>query len=718
MQNRYFCTPLKNVNNMSVIQTIRNKYIGIVVGAIVVALIGFLVMDAMQSNVRSVFSGDQTLLADINGTRIEAKEFEMLRSKYEDNMKSREKGKTLSDEERTQATEQAWNDIINETLVGGESEKLGLDLTDKELQDMLTGPYADPMIQQSFADPNTGIFDPSRVSQYLNTLGQDKTGAERAKWKDFEDAIIKAKKISKYNDMITKGIYIPSFVVKQLGKDNSAISSISYVQIPYSTVSDSTVKISDAEITDFMKKNEKLFMTLEAVARAEYVTFDILPSSADTAESLGVLNGLKEAFAATTDNEEFIAKNSEESMRDFYYNEKTLEAPAPLEIINAEIGSVTGPFYFKDGYKMIKVLDKKQMPDSVKASHILLAITEQRNEEQAKAGIDSLFDMVTKGGADFAQLAAARSDDNGSGKKGGDLGYIPQGAISTEFSDACFNGKTGDLKIAKSQYGYHLIKVTDQKESKPSVKVAVVSKVLQAGTATTQAAFAKANDFTAQAKDAKSFNEAAKKMGKDKRIADRITKTQSLVQGLGNARDFTRWMYDAKIGAVSPIFNLDDKCIVANLVSRQEKGSMPDIASVRPQLENLLKREKKAKLIAEKYKGKTSLDEIAAASQSQVMSADTVSYAQGSAALASEPKVIGAAFDKSLTGKVSNGIGGEQGVYFIMVKNIVAGTEPDPTMQMIMRRQAEQQIMQQASQMISFILKRNAKIDDRRSNFF
>ena len=502
-----------------------------------------------------------------------------------------------------------------------------------------------------------------------------------------------------------------------MGKDNSAMSSISYVQIPYSSVSDSVVKVSDNEIQDYMKKNEKLFVTMDAVARAEYVTFDILPSSADTAESLGALNGMKEAFTATAENEEFVAKNSEESMRDMYYNEKTLEAPVPLEIINSAVGTVTGPFYFKDGYRMIKVLDKKQMPDSVKVSHILLAVGEQRSEEAAKASIDSIEAMI-KAGANFEQLAAARSDDQGSGKKGGDLGYIPQGAISAEFSDAAFNGKTGDIKAVKSQYGWHLVKITDQKEFKPSVKVAVVSKVLQPGTATTQAAFAKANDFTAQAKDSKSFSEAAKKMGKDKRIADRITKTQSLVQGLGSARDFTRWMHEAKIGAVSPIYNLDDKCIVAVLVSRQEKGSMPDIESVRPQLENILKREKKAKIIADKYKGKTSLEEIAAASQTQVMNADTVSYAQGNAALASEPKVIGASFDKALTGKISGGIGGEQAVYFIKVKNIVDGTEPDPTMQMIMRRQIAQQITQQSSQMISFILKRNAKIDDRRGNFF
>lgn len=702
---------------MSVIQTIRNKYIGLVIGAIVIALIGFLVMDAMQSNVRTIFSGDQTLLADINGTRIEAKDFEILRSKYEENIKSREKGKTLSDEERNQASEQAWTDIVNETLVGEESEKLGLDLTDKELQDMLTGPYADPMIQQSFADPNTGIFDPSRVSQYLNTLSQDKTGADRAKWRDFEDAIIKARKITKYNDLIVKGLYVPSFVVKQLAKDNSAIASIDYVQIPYTSISDSLVKIIDGDITDYMKKNEKLFTTLEPVSRTEYVAFDIIPSSADTAASLGTLIGLKDSFVATMDNEGFIAKNSEESIRDYYYNEKTLEAPTPIEIINSPIGSVTGPFYYKDGYKMMKVLDKKQMPDSVKASHILIGVGEQRSEEVAQATIDSL-DAMIKAGADFAQIAATRSDDQGSAKIGGDLGYFAQGKMVSEINDACFNGKVGDVKIVKTQFGIHLVKITDQKDFKQAVKVAAVSKVLEPSAATTQAAYTKANEFTNSAKDSKSFTEAAKKIGKDKRIADRITKTQTLVPGLGNAREFTRWTFEAKIGAVSPIFNLDNKCIVANLISRQEKGSMPDIESIRPQLESILRREKKAKMIAEKYKGKASLEEIAAAAQSMVMAADTVTYTGGGSALASEPKVIGASFDASLKGKISAGIGGDQGVYFIKVKNVVPGTDADAMMQMITRRQLQQQITQQADQMIAFILKRNAKIEDNRSNFF
>ena len=701
---------------MSVIQTIRNKYIGLVVGAIVVALIGFLVMDAMQSNVRTIFSGDQTLMADINGTRVEYKDFAALQTKYEENIKARQNEKTLSDEERTQAGDQAWTDIVNETLVNDESEKLGIDLTDKELQDMLTGPYADPMVQQSFSDPNTGMFDPSRVSQYLSNLSQDKTGVERAKWKDFEEAIIKQKKIAKYNDLITKGIYIPKFVLDRTAKENSSNAAISYVQIPYSNISDSTIKITDADINDYMKKNEKLFTTLEPIARAEYVTFDIIPSAEDTAASLGVLNGLKEEFVNTTDNEEFVAKNSEESMRDLYYNESTLQAPNPAEVINSAVGAVVGPFYMQDGFKMMKVIAKKQMPDSVKASHILVAINEQRSEDQAKASIDSIEAMI-KAGADFAQVAVARTDDKGSAAKGGDLGYFAQGMMVPEFNDVAFSGVTGDLKVVKTQFGYHLIKITDQKDFKPAVKLAVITKALTAGNTTTQAAFAKANDFVTKAKDAKAFDATAKAMGKDKRIADRITPTQKIVQGLGSSRDLTRWMYEAKIGAVSPIFNLDDKLVIATLQSRIEKGGMPDLEGIRPQLENILRREKKAQMIADKFKGK-SLEEIAAATNTQVMNADTLNYQAGNAQLASEPKVIGAAFNKANLNKTSTGIGGEQGVYFVSTKSVTEGTALDPTMQFIQRRQMTQQLTSQATQMIAYVLKRNAKIEDRRGIFF
>lgn len=705
---------------MSVIQKIRNKYIGLVVGAIIVALLGFLVMDAMQSNVSNMFGADQTLLADVNGKRIEYKDYEKLRSAYEENMKARSKDGSVSDEERTQIQEQVWNDIVNETLVNEEMAKLGIELTDKELQDMMTGPFADPMVQQNFRDPNTGVFDPNKVSQYINSLSQDKTGAQRQQWKEFEDALIKSRLTTKYNDLITKGIYMPKFMMDDMSVQATSKSSIDFVSVPYTAINDADVKVSDDDIKKFMDKNAEQMKSQEATAKVDYVAFDIIPSKDDTAASLGVINTLATEFSTTTDNETFLANNSEDIFKDIYYTEANLEMPNPAEVINAGVGTIVGPTYFNGVYKLAKVVSKKSQPDSVKASHILIAITEQRNEAAAKASIDSIEAMV-KSGAPFEQLAATRSDDQQSGKKGGDFGYFNYEMMGTQLPDIAkfaYDGKTGEMKVIKTNYGFHLVKITDQKDFKPAAQVAMFSKTLQAGEATRSAAFAKANEFTSKAKDAKSFEATAKAMGKDKRVAENITKTQQNIQGLGNARDLSRWAFDGKIGAVSPIYTLDDKCVVAVLNSRLEKGSLPSIESVRPQIENMLKKEKKGKMIADKYKGQA-LAAIATGATTTVKTADTVlMLGGGNQEIGMEPKVIGASFNKANLNKVSTGIPGEQGVFFITVKNMVPGTKQQGPANPMQARQMEMQIAQQAPQYIQYILKKKAKIEDNRSNFF
>ena len=704
---------------MSVIQTIRDKYIGLVIGSIIVALIGFLVMDAMQSNVRSIFGGDQTLLAEVNGQRIEYKKYEALRGRYEENMKSRSKDGSLSDAERSQVNEQVWNDIINETVMQGEIEALGIDLTDKELQDMETGQFPDPMIRQNFTDPNTGIFDAARVSQYISSLGQDKTGEARKQWREFEEGLIKNRKNTKYTELITKGIYFPKFLVEEMVKQKSSVASVNYVQLPYTLISDSSVKISDEEIKAYMQKRERIFKTQDDNARIEYVAFDIKPSTEDTAASLGVLNGLRAAFDSTKDNEDFVAKNSEENIREFYFNESNLEVPVPADVLNSAVGAVSGPFYYNGSYKMVKVLDKKSMPDSVKATHILVAVTKDRTEGQAEAIADSLMAQV-QGGMDMAMLASTRSDDQGSAKKGGDLGYFPQGAMVSEFNDACFNGKIGDLKKVKTQFGFHIIRVTDQKDFKPSVKIAPVTKALVAGNATIQAAFAKANEFVSAAKDAKGFDESSKKLGKDKLNVPTINKTMSVIPGLGSAREVARWAFEAKIGDVSPVFNLDDKCIVAKLMDRQEKGVLPSVESIRPQIEGMLIQEKKGQMLIKQYGSKASLEEIAMAAAQTVKTADTVILAGGgNSEIAYEAKVLGAAFNKANLNKKSAGIPGDQGVYFIFVKSQTTGAVNAADPGLIMERmQMEAGARSMAQNMLSYVLKKRAVINDNRSNFY
>lgn len=702
---------------MSVIQKIRNKYIGFVIGAIVVALVGFLVMDAMQSNVSNMFSGDNSKLGEVNGTRIDFKDYTAKREQYEQNLKSRNKDGIITEENRNQAQTAAWDDMVNDILMGSEMEKLGIDLTDKELVDMLMGPYAEQSVKQSFTDPQTGVFNPEKVKEFLNQLPQDKTGARREEWKNFEDGLIRSRKMQKYNDLITKGIYVPKFMVDLTQKWNESKASISYVNVPYSTISDSTIKISDEDVKAYIDKHQKMFTAQEAFANIEYVSFDIIPTREDTGASLGSLITLRDTFMKASDAalESLVANNSEETLSDNYLTEAEIKMPNPAEVLSAENGTVLGPLFMQDAYRMVKVLDKKSKPDSVKASHVLIKIDEKRNEDQAKTIIDSL-EAAVKGGANLAAIATASSEDPGSGSKGGDLGYFGQGQMVPEFNDACFNGQVGDLTVVKTQFGYHLIKVTDQKSFKPAVKLAIMAKSLLPSTTTTSAVYAKANQFVANAKDAAAFNAEAKKVKMDKRIAEYITGTAQEITGLGKAREISRWAFGAKIGEVSPVFNLENKCVIAILSSRQEKDALMSVKTVKPQVESMLRNEKKAKIIADKYKGKT-LEQIAAASASQVKMADSITYAGGTnPEISTEPKVIGGAFNKNLMNKVSEGIQGNQAVYFIKVNNINEATIPkDNPMMNMMRQQMASQVTQSAAQMIPYILKQKSKMVDNRA---
>lgn len=702
---------------MSVIQKIRDKYIGVVIVAIVVALVGFLIMDALQSNFSNVFKTDRNLLGKVNGTRIENDEYQKLLTRMEDNVKNNKEDKTLTEEDRAQIQEQSWDLLVNEKMIEEEQKKLGIEFTNKELQDAETGTNPDPQIRQSFTDPATGIFDPNKVKQYI-TQQLNQKGNEEAKkqWIEFEEGMIKQHKQQKYVDLFKAAIFTPQAVKKFEKTLTLNQAAIDFVSAPYNTINDKDITIKDDEIKTYMNSHVTQYSSEKPTAKVEYVSFDITPSTEDTANSLGVLMGLKETFSAATDNEEFIAKNSDDAYDTKYYTQKKIKLDNAAELINAPTGSLVGPFYDKGAYKIVKIVDKKGIPDSVRASHILITVGEKHTDENAKAIIDSLETQV-KAGASLAALAQARSEDGGSGAKGGDLGYFAQGMMVPEFNDFCFNGKEGELKVVKTKFGYHLIKITGMKTFNPGVKMATLSKQLIAGQATINKVYAQANEFNTNTTNAKLFEEKVKKFKKDKRVADNLTKSQQVVPGLGMARELTRWAFEAKVGDVSPIINLADKSIIATLVSKTEKGLM-SVDAVRSQIENILRKQKKAVMIADKVKGKTSLQDIATTLAIPIQVSDTVLYNGTNTQIGYEPRVIGAAFDKNYIGKTSPAIAGEQAVYFINVKNVrpnpSSGSDPSEFFQQL---QMDMQTKQSVESYLPAMLKKASTIQDNRYNF-
>ncbi len=699
---------------MSIIQRIRDKYIGVVIVAIVLGLVGFLVMDAIHSNLSNLFGDKTTSIAKVNGTDLEYADYQTRLQATEEGVKAQNPTATLGEEFKSQLGEQVYNSMVQDVLLKGEYEKLGLNVSDAEIRDMTTGPNPHPSVRQSFTNPQTGVFDPQMVVYYINTLNQKKDPKEKAKWNEFIDNIVQERLSSKYTGMLTGGVYVPKFVLAEMHQNRGTQSAISYVQVPYATIADDQVKVTDEDIKGFMQKHKEQFEQDQETRKVEYVSFDIVPSKEDSVKVLGALEAAKGELAATTDVENFVNRNSDQKFDGGYYTKQRLQSAIGDTLMNLPVGVVYGPYFEKGAFSIVKVIDRKSLADSAKASHILIAVNENISDTVAKTRIDSV-EKAIRGGASFAALAQQYSDDPGSKEKGGELGTFPQGMMVAEFNDAVFNGKAGDLKVVKTQFGYHLIKIEELKSFLPAVKLAMVSKSFSASQETENAAYAAASDFAAKNRDAKAFQAATKTM--NKRVADNITDVQSAVQGLGLAREMVRWAFQSEKGAVSSPIALDGRFIVASMTEVHPKG-LVSVDAVRPQLETFIRKEKKAKLIGDKMKG-ASLQDIAQKNGGTVLTADSLNFMGGfTSALGYEPKVIGASFNKANVNKVSEPIPGEAGVFAVTIRNLTDMTKEMPATEEFDRMQAEGALKGNISNGMIMSLRKAAEIKDNRAKFF
>ncbi len=701
---------------MSVIQTLRGKGSVVATIVLILALVAFIFMDSFQ-NVGELFREDRTLVADVNGQRIETNRYSQELQDYENAVKTQQGKESYTDAEQENIRTQFWNQQLNEVLINQESDLLGISLTEKEQNSMFTSlMHADPIVKQNFANPQTGQFNPQDVIQREQQIIQGEDLGMKKQWAKFKESLYKQRKSNKYLSMIKNGIYTPKFMLDEMAKQQFITSNIDFVKVPYEAINAATIKVSDAEITDYMNARKSSFSANDDNVTMEYVSFPIIPTTKDTAASLGYLNTIKEDFAASTDPYDFASDKTDELSDENFYNAKTLKSENSATLIAAPIGSLVGPYYENGAYRLSKVTERKSLPDSVRSSHILIQPSETLTQAQAEASADSILAQV-KAGANFAQLAQARSADKESGAKGGDIGYMANGmGFSKEHNEFVFQGAKGESKVIQSQYGYHVVKITDQKAFQPNIKVATIAKTLVASQETINVAQQKASTFTKAAKDEKSYNAAAKKAGIDKRIAQNITSTQGVVQGLGNVRNLVRWAYSAEVGNISNAMMFDDKLVVARLTNKTLKGELVDLGTNRAQIETEIRKQKQVEQIAAKAKSASSLQAIATTFNAEVKSSDSVKMmGMSNPDLGYEQKVLAAAINKNNVNKVTGPIAGKGGVYYITVKSITDGLKNAPRIPQMERMQVEQQYKNSADQMIPQALRKRSNIKDNRS---
>jgi peptidyl-prolyl cis-trans isomerase D len=707
---------------MSVIQKIRDKYAVVIVVVICLAIVSFLLQDAFFG--RNSIMRRSTTVGKVNGEELDITEYQQMIQEAETAARQQSPNGSLNEQVQQYAREQAWNQFLSEQIMNAQYDKLGIQVTENELVDQFSGKEPNPIVLQQFTDRKTGQFDRAALQQALSSVGQDQSGRMRNALKQMENYIVKSRMQEKYVSLIKQAVYYPKWLAEAQIKDASQFANLSYVSVPYASIADSTISVTDNELTTYINKHKALFKTEEG-RRVDYIAFNALPSAKDTASQMAVLLDAKDELDTTslTGIENFVKRNSDIPYFDGFVSKSALMVPQKDTIANLPVGTVFGPYYDGNLIVFAKMMDRKTLPDSVKVRHILIATANPQNpaglsDSLAKIRIDSIAAAV-KGGADFATLVTQYSDDPGSKETGGEYDVTPASSFVPEFKDFALDGHTGESKVIKTQFGYHLIEIRSQKNFGPAVKVAYLGKPVEASKETDSKAYAAANEFAGANHDAASFEKTVQEKGLNKRIADNLRPMDFVIPGVGQARELVRWAYEAKKGDVSTVFTFEDKYVVAVLTGIRAAGTA-SLAEVRPQVEAQVKKEKKAAQIIEKLKSPATLEAAATAVNQPQLKAENINFSTPFAAtLGFEPRVVGAAFNKAWgAGKVSAPIEGNAGVFVVKVDNYVPNTATGDALGIATQyEQTVKGTLDQGGQLFE-VLKKLNKVEDNRAKFF
>jgi peptidyl-prolyl cis-trans isomerase D len=695
---------------MSVIQRIRDKGAWIIFGIIALALIAFILQDGVG---RGRGGSPGTTIGKVNGEKIE-------RSDFEDMLQMQERMYAGQGATREQLIAGVWNQEVEQAVLGQEFDKLGLQVTPKELSDILFGPNSP--LRQEFTDPKTGEFNAENARQAFAQIKKSKN-TDQIKMIDkvYIDPTIRQALRAKYQNLLIQAAYVPKWMLEKQNADNNALASVSYVYVPYATVSDSSIKVSDDEINTYVKKHSNQFTKEEESRNISYVAFSSAPSSADSLAVLDQLLAAKTEFQNTTDVEAFLNKaGTDLPFYNGFFSKSRMQQPNKDTLTKIPVGQVYGPYQDGSSFVLAKMVAVKQWPDSAKVRHILIGTvnpqTNQpiRDDSTAKKLIDSI-EVAIKGGADFNALVTKYSDDGGSKDKGGVYEMFEQGKMVGTFNDFAFDKPVGTKGVVKTDFGYHYMEVLGQKGNAPAYKIAYLAKTINPSSETISVASTAAAQFAVSSKNAKDFNANALKQNLAIMPANEIKQNDFMVQGLGSNRQMVRWIYENGTGDVSEPMEIGDKYVVA-IITSVNKAGLTSAAEARPLVEGIIRNEKKAKTIIEtKFKGNT-LEALSASTGSPVLRADSLSFsAPFITGIGSEPKVIGAAFNKALQGKASDPISGTTGVFSIRVESNSARPSS-------MDLNTLKQNLIQSNRMVSYrgleALRKAATIKDYRSKFY
>jgi len=641
------------------LENIRNRS-GLLLVVIGLAMLAFILTDLMSSSNGAVST--DLVLGEVGDEEIDYQAFEQRVQQALEVQRASNPSVNVD-----QVRNSVWSQVVRETILSTQYNNLGLEVSSSELFDMVQGDNPYPTVKQSFTNPETGQFDRARLLQFLKEdINNDETGQSMQQWLNFEEAIRKERQNNKYNALVAKGLSASDWEAQLTKKYQSEIRNVSYVQIPFQSIPDSLISVTDSDLKSYIKDNSSKYQQT-ASRTIEYVVFNVSPSVEDRNDAQDWIQDIKSDFYQTDNDDLFVRKNSDVFNRVIFVSKDDLtDEVKPLT--TAQAGTVIGPFNQNaNTLRLAKLVEKASRPDSVKARHILITTPD------ADAKIDSLKNIISKGQS-FAALAEKFSQDQGSAVNGGDLGWFSEGLMVEEFNNACFSARKGDLVVVNTQFGTHLIEVVDKSKSTEKYKVAYIDRQITYSNTTYQNVFAKAGKFAAENSDYEQFDASTTSENLSKRIADELQESTISIAGLENPRELVRWAYKSEVGDVSDVFEFGNKIVVATLTSIKKEG-LKDVEDVRAEVETLVRNQKKSERLMEELSGYSSLDEISSNYGSTINTAEGLNFSSTQVPnLGDQPAFVGAAFAVE-EGQVSGVFSSKNAVFALKVDKVIAAAE-------------------------------------------
>ena len=652
------------------------------VAVIGIALFAFVAGDAWKAI--QPHQGRQDV-GEVNGETISAQDYQTLVDEYSEVIKMTQGISALNDEQTTQVKDQVWQSYINNKLIEAEAEKLGLKVTDAEIQDVIEQGVHPLLMQTPFRNPQTGAFDKDMLKRFLVEYANLGATASQlpaqyveyyqqmgAFWTFIEKTLKQSLLAEKYQSLIAKSLISNPISAEDAFAARNQQTDVLLAAIPYSSVADSTITVSNDEIKKLYNQKKETYKQLMETRDIKFIDVLVTPSEADRTELLNEVTEYANQLADATEMATFIrSTGSVIPFSEIAINKAVYPSDIATRIDSVKVGEVYGPYYNQadDSYNVMQVLKKEAIADSIQFRMIQVMA---ENAEKTKTLSDSIYTAL-KNGANFVETAKVYGQ---TGENSWLTARSYEGATldadNAKYIKALINGKKNELTNLELGQANVILQVLDKKAIKDKYQIAVIKRPVEFSKETYNKAYNDFSQFVAQNTTLDKLVENAEENGY--RLLERadFRNNEHYVGGVKNTREALKWVFEANEGEVSPLYECgENNHLMVVALEKINPAGYRDIHSVASLLRMELAREKKAEKILANLNGINSIDQVKAMENAV---SDTIKHitfnapAYVSITRSSEP-ILGAVASKNEVNKVSAPVKGNAGVYVMQVIN-------------------------------------------------